>query len=205
MTRGLATFSDASGALSVVAPAGWQLGQLSFDGGPGMLVAAGDPEDLRDQELELTMSGATFVASPSLPARLGIFDARDNWFVPLMDWVTREIGFFNGAGGSYGGGETWHRDSEFNGGALYGVSRIWHQCGEAGRTIRDLAMIPSDASFVAYLRVIYLPSEEAIADSIADSFEVDGAALAPFASQRAEERISGVASISVAGAIPSPS
>jgi hypothetical protein len=205
MTRGLATFADASGALSVLAPAGWQHGQLSFEGGPGMLVADGNPDAFPGQEHELTISGATFVASPSLPARLGIFDARDNWFVPLMDWVTREIGFFNGAGGSYGGGETWHRDSEFNGGALYGVSRIWHQCGEAGRTMRDLAMIPSDASFVAYLRVIYRPSEEAIADFIAHSFEVDGTALAPSASHRTQERDSGVASISVGGAIPSPS
>ena len=204
MHRGLATFADASGALSVLAPAEWQRGQFSFEGGPGMLVADGNPEAFRGQEHELTISGATFVASPSLPARLGIFDARDNWFVPLMDWVTREIGFFGGAGGSYGGGETWHRDSEFNGGALYGVSRIWHECGEARRTIRDLAMIPSDASFVAYLRVIYLPSEEAIADSIAHSFEVDGAALAP-AAQRAMEPAGGVASASVAGALPSPS
>jgi hypothetical protein len=204
MTRGFATFSDASGALNVLAPAGWQRGQLSFEGGPGMLVADGDPEAFPGHEHELTMSGATFVASPSLPARLGIFDARDKWFVPLMDWVTGEIGFFNGTGGSYGGGETWHRDSEFNGGALYGVSRMWHGCGEAGRTMRDLAMIPPDAAFVAYLRVIYLPSEEAIADSIVHSFEVDGAALAPFASQQAI-RADGVASISVAGAIPSPS
>jgi hypothetical protein len=204
MTRGLATFSDASGALSVLAPAGWQLGQRSFEGGPGMLVADGNPEAFRGQGLELTISGATFGASPSLPARLGIFDARDNWFVPLVDWVSSEIGFFGGASGSYGGGKTWHRDSEFNGGAFYGVSRIWHECGEAGRTMRDLAMIPSDVSFVAYLQVICLPSEEAIADSIAHSFEVDGGALAP-AAQRAMERASGVASASVAGAIPSPS
>lgn len=203
MPSGLATFADASGALSVLAPAGWQRGELSFDGGPGMLVADGNPEAFPGQEHELTISGAIFVASPSLPARLGIFDARDNWFVPLIDWVTGEIGFFNDAGGSYGGGETWHRDSEFNGGALYGVSRLWHQCGEAGRTMRDLAMIPSDASFVAYLRVIYLPSEEAIADSIADSFEVDGVALTSFGSQRGTERASGVALASGAAAIPS--
>jgi hypothetical protein len=204
MTRGLATFADASGALRVLAPAGWQRGQLSFEGGPGMSVADGNPAAFPGQEHELTISGATFGASPSLPARLGIFDARGNWFVPLTDWVTGEVGFFDGAGGSYGGGETWRRDSEFNGGALYGVSRIWHQCGEAGRTMRDLAMIPSDASFVAYLRVIYLPSEEAIADSIAHSFEIDGSALAPFPAQQAI-RAHGAASASVAGAIPSPS
>jgi hypothetical protein len=203
MTRGLATFSDASGALSVVAPAGWQLGQLTFEGGPGMVVADGDPEGFRDQELELTTSGATFVASPSLPARLGIYDARDNWFVPLMDWVSSEIGFFGGASGSYGGGETWHRDSELNEGALYGVSRIWHECGKAGRTMRDLAMIPADASFVAYLRVISLPSEEEIADSIAHGFEVDGGALAPFAARRAMDRDGWVAWASGAEAIPS--
>jgi hypothetical protein len=191
MTRGFATFSDASGALSVVAPAGWQLGQLTFEGGPGIVVADGDPQTFRDQELELTISGTTFVASPSLPARLGIFDARDKWFVPLMDWVTSEIGFFGDASGSYGGGETWHRGSEVNGGALYGVSRIWHGCGRAGRTMRDLAMIPADAAFVAYLRVVNLPSEEEIADSIAHGFEVDAGALAPFAARRTMEWGSG--------------
>ena len=167
-----------------------------------MLVADGNPEAFPGQEQELTISGASFVASPSLPARLGIFDARDNWFVPLMDWVTTEIGFFDGASGTYGGGETWHRDSEFNGGAFYGVSRIWHRCGAAGRTMRDLAVIPSDASFVAYLRVIYLPSEDAIADAIAHSFEVDGGALPSVAAQRSMQQ---VASASGAGAIPLPS
>src|SRR5918995_6387622 len=129
MHRGLATFADASGALSVLAPAEWQRGQFSFEGGPGMFVADGNPEAFRGQEHELTISGATFVASPSLPARLGIFDARDNWFVPLMDWVTREIGFFGGAGGSYGGGGALHPGLGVKGGGVFGGGWV---LGEGG-------------------------------------------------------------------------
>jgi hypothetical protein len=178
MTRGFQTFTDAGKALSLVAAGDWQLGELTIDDGSGMVVADGDPDEFHRHDLALTVSGATFLASPTLPARLGITDARGNWFVPLMDWIVSEIGFFDGASNEYGGGESWLRDSDLDGQEYRGIARLWKECGVAGRTLRDVAIIPADGSFVAYLWLAYLPSEQEIADSIMSTFEVDGAALA---------------------------